>query len=278
MPRELRRLLIEPNRLSGVDGATKRVTLKPEEAHYLARVLRLRPGDPVEVVDGCGSLWRARRGEGDWLEELVSSGPRAEPLSPRLNLALALPRQEVEVVWRMACELGIDRLQPLRSERSQASGRREPVERWQALLREATEQCERLWLPTLESPRPAMHWWSDGKGWKLLATTRCPGIAALETALDQLSRDSGLPEEIRLAIGPEGGWSPAEEAFAEAQGWRPVCLGTTILRSGTAAVAGASRLVAWRELSCAASPGPSHGIHPDRPHCDDAPEGGHRRP
>jgi 16S rRNA (uracil1498-N3)-methyltransferase len=49
-----------------------------------------------------------------------------------------------------------------------------------------------------------------------------------------------------MAIGPEGGWSPAEEELAISQGWIPVSLGPTILRSSTAAVTAAALLSHWR--------------------------------
>lgn len=251
MGRELRRLLIDSARLADRTGHDGRLMLRREEEHYLSRVLRLRPGDPVAVIDGCGGLWRAVRGEGDWLEGLLPEREPEPPPCPRLCLALALPRQDVELVWRMATELGVDRLQPLLAERSQASGRRPPQERWSAVVREATEQCERLWLPRLEPPLAAAEWLSgSGVAYKLLATTRHQRLPLLECCLAELNQRPAAREDICLAIGPEGGWSPREEQLAEAAGWHAVSLGDTILRTSTAAVAGLSRLAAWRQLSC----------------------------
>jgi len=251
MVRELRRLLIDPLRLAERPGCDGRVALRREEEHYLSRVLRLRPGDGVTVIDGCGGLWQARRGEGPWLEGLQAEGDPTPPPRPRLCLALALPRQDVELVWRMATELGIDRLQPLVAERCQSTGRRPATERWSAVVREATEQCERLWMPQLEPICRAEDWWSQPADTvKLLATTRRGPLPLLETRLADQIEPPGEPSEITLAIGPEGGWSPHEEKGAEAAGWWAVCLGDTILRTTTAAVAGVSRLAAWRQLSC----------------------------
>ncbi len=251
MVRELRRLLIDPARLAERGAHQGRVPLGREEEHYLSRVLRLRPGDAVTVIDGCGGQWRAQRGEGGWLEALQSEGEPQMPPRPRLCLALALPRQDVELVWRMATELGIDRLQPLLADRCQGSGRRPARERWSAVVREATEQCERLWLPQLESPRTAEECFTASRaGLKLLATTRREQLPALEALLAQAGQPGNDLEEITLAVGPEGGWSPQEERLAEAAGWWAVGLGETILRTSTAAVAGASRLVAWRQVSC----------------------------
>lgn len=251
MVRELRRLLIDPVRLSAREKGDDRLPLRRDEEHYLARVLRLRPGDPVTVIDGCGSQWRAQRGEGAWLEALEPERDPQPPPRPRLCLALALPRQDVELVWRMATELGIDRLQPLLADRCQSSGRRPTLERWSAVVREATEQCERLWLPQLEQPRTAEECLSASRGGiKLLATTRREQLPTLEACLSHAGQPRADLEEITLAVGPEGGWSPQEERLAEAAGWCPVSLGATILRTTTAAVAGVSRLAAWRQLSC----------------------------
>lgn len=250
MAREQRRLLIDPERLAAA-GQNGTVPLRREEEHYLTRVLRLRPGDAVTVIDGCGGLWRALRGEGAWLEALEPECERSSPPRPGLCLALALPRQDVELVWRMATELGVDRLQPLQAERCQTAGRRPPLERWLTIVREATEQCERLWLPQLDAPVPALNWFREPRpGLKLLATTRRQQLPPLERCLAEQASRQADPGEVTLAIGPEGGWSPREEQLAEQAGWLVISLGDTILRTTTAAVAGVSRLAAWRQLSC----------------------------
>jgi 16S rRNA (uracil1498-N3)-methyltransferase len=61
----------------------------------------------------------------------------------------------------------------------------------------------------------------------------------------QPNRPDQSPPELRLAIGPEGGWSAEEEEAALAAGWQPVSLGGTILRTSTAAVAA----LAWLALA-----------------------------
>lgn len=244
MGRELRRLLIDPSRLIALPSGAKRLALQRAEHHYLARVLRLRPGDPVELIDGVGGLWRAVLADGSWLERVGALDRCTAVPAPALTLALGLPRREVELVWRMATELGIDRLQPLQAQRSPVE-RQPPQERWQAVLREACEQCERLWLPQLEPPVEAAKWLgSPGPGLRLLATTRRPGLPRLEQLLAPSKAEP--VDAVLLAVGPEGGWSPGEEEQAIAAGWQPLSLGDTILRSPTAAVAAASRLCAWR--------------------------------
>lgn len=263
MARERRRLLVRPERLAASAGT---VAVEPEEAHYLRRVLRLRSGDPLAVVDGRGRLWTAQLGpDGQLLLDQPLAAPLQQqaPPQPRLNLAVALPRLDADVLLRMACELGIDGLVPLRAERSVAAERLRP-QRQQAILREAVEQCERLWLPELAAEQGAAAWLErpgavEASGVKLLATTRrqgLPELAALLAGLPAAGHPDGSAATagtavVTVAVGPEGGWSPAEEAAALAAGWRPVSLGDTILRSSTAAVAAATLLVSWRRGCCA---------------------------
>jgi 16S rRNA (uracil1498-N3)-methyltransferase len=250
MARERRRLLIPAHRLG------QEIPLTPSEAHYLGRVLRLGRGQGCDVVDGAGHRWEALLEGADRLRLLQ---PQAHPLEhqpkgqPALALAVALPRQEVEVIWRMATELGIDRLQPLQAERCVVRGQW-PQDRWRSILREATEQCERLWLPELAEPQPAAAWLAQpAAGLNLLASSRGEQLPHLAQSLLASGKQG-----VCLAIGPEGGWSPAEEAIAQAHGWTLVSAGPTILRTATAAVAAAAWMVGWRALLSSSSfPGQS---------------------
>lgn len=252
MTRDLRRLLITPGRLPAAASAGAELELERQELHYLTRVLRLRPGDRFAVVDGAGKLWTALLGPADQaLLEQAPSAPLAfEPAAaPPLQLAVALPKRDAGVLLRMACELGLDRVTPLKAERSVGSDSLKP-ERAEAILREAVEQCERLWQPELESLRPAAELLGasppGGSGRGLLCTTRRPGLALLAQVLERLGGLPGSSEPLTVAIGPEGGWTPGEEASALAHGWQAVSLGSTILRCSTAAVTAAALLSHWR--------------------------------
>jgi 16S rRNA (uracil1498-N3)-methyltransferase len=273
MARELRRLLISPERLRAAAGQGQpRLTINDGEAHYLRRVLRLGRGDLVAVVDGQGQLWSAElAGDGTLLLQQPLAAPLQQQPAPQplLVLAMAVPRRDGELVWRMATEIGVDVIRPLVAEFSQvgAQGAAQgnqvwPVERWRTIVREATEQCERLWLPRLETPCNALEWLAAApEGLGLIATTRQTDLPLLE---ELLARELPPPPAnpatasiISLAIGPEGGWSERELAAAQAAGWRAVSLGEAILRTSTAAIAAVSRLAAWRQLSCASCPSPS---------------------
>lgn len=257
-----RRLLVEPERLAACAG---QLTLSAAESHYLRRVLRLRSGDRLALIDGCGGLWSARLVAATGAASEVVAAleqPLAQPLqrqpapSPLIALAVALPRQDPDVLLRMVCELGIDRIVTLQAARSVPAARFKSG-RAESILREAAEQCERLWLPSLAADQPASTWLAGAEadasaaaaglpsGLKLLATTRHQGLPSL---LDRLGEATGAerPSSVWVAVGPEGGWSPAEEGCAQAAGWTPVSLGETILRTSTAAVTAAAHLAAWR--------------------------------
>jgi len=256
MARELRRLLIPPGRLRAasagvaIEPAGRLVELEPEEAHYVARVLRFRHGDRLALIDGEGQLWSATVDEPALLrleQPLDQPLQRANRPSPAITLAMAVPKRDAELVWRMATELGATHLQPLLASRGVVrSGL--PLQRWRTIVREATEQCERLWLPQLAEPVEALAWFSRAAvGPALLATTRRQGLPRLPDLLQErlLSQGDPSPAEVRLAIGPEGGWSSAEEEAAQLAGWQPVSLGNAILRTSTAAITG----LAWLALS-----------------------------
>ena len=236
---ERRRLLLSPDRLE--QGGS--VLLNTEEQHYLRRVLRLRCGEQVDVIDGCGRLTRATLMEPQLLG-LDSSVQLIEPQpQPQLGLAVALMRRGMDEVVRMACELGIDRIQPLRCDRCVPQADHRP-ERWATIIREAVEQCERLWIPQLHEVNGLSEWIGEQDGLRLAGVTRESAAPSLGQCLRQQGNASQL---TWVVIGPEGGWTSAEQSLFDEAGVRPVQMGATILRSSTAAVAGAVELVRWRD-------------------------------
>ena len=243
---ELRRLLVEPARLDRLgegEGACL-LPLLPEERHYLRRVLRLRPGDAVAVVDGAGGVWTASLLGSDQLELSAEQNlSQREPApQPPLGVAAVLMRRGMEDWLRMGCELGLDRFQPLTSDRRVAQADHRP-QRWNVILREAVEQCERLWSPHLADLH-ALDAWCPEEGARVgFAVTREATVPLADDWLMGCSDEAG---PIWIVIGPEGGWSDRERQLADQRGWQPVSLGDSILRSSTAAVRAAVTLVSWR--------------------------------
>jgi 16S rRNA (uracil1498-N3)-methyltransferase len=252
MARELRRLLIPRQRLAAATAGA--LSLSAEESRYLTRVLRYGPGDGFAVVDGEGQLWQARLESGDRarLEQpLEKPLQRQPPPRPALVLAAAVVKRDFELVVRMAVELGVDQLVPLVCARTAVLGQLR-TDRWRTIAAEAAEQCERLWLPQIAEPTPVADLLAPASSVGYWATTRTEGLPDLAERLGN-PQDPGAdntaaasPSQVWLACGPEGGWSPEEEQQALSAGWLAVGLGSRILRSSTAAVAGMALLSSWR--------------------------------
>jgi len=247
---ELRRLLIAPDRLEHGGGA---LDLQPKEQHYLRRVLRLRPGDPCAVVDGVGHLWTAELIDGQRLAFPLGLDHPCQvtpPPAPRLGLAVVGVRRGMDALMRMACELGIDCIQPLTSEWRTPQADDRP-ERWQTIVDEAVEQCERLWTPALRPTMEVKAWWASMPDTSAcaVATTRQEGISHLTEWLSGLDRTMGgeAPEQVWITIGPEAGWSVREQEEALGSGFSAVQLGASILRTSTAAVSAATLMTTWRD-------------------------------
>jgi 16S rRNA (uracil1498-N3)-methyltransferase len=231
-------------------------------AHQIRAVLRLHPGDIVELLDNSGWVHTARLtevGKGRVAAEVV--GRRRAETEPRVRLELyqaLLKGQKMELVLQKGTELGIARFVPVLSERCVSrpgTGEMDrKLERWEAIVREASEQSGRAVLPevarmeSFESAcRKAVQ--SD-LGLIAWEGERSGGIAgALRSAgLDEAGHQdrpagaiaSGQRPTVALLIGPEGGFTPDEAALAHEAGLRVVGLGPRILRAETAALVAAT--------------------------------------
>jgi 16S rRNA (uracil1498-N3)-methyltransferase len=235
--------------------------------HHLRRVLRLADGAALTVTDGRGAVADAElRGEG--IVQLAPVRDVTAP-SPRLVLAQALSKgRRAEDAVRVACELGVDRIVPVVAERTQgrpdARAAAALVERWCAVAVAALEQSRGAHLAQVAapvvgvtaaaSPEPGALHLIAVPGAEDLPAVVASVLAAASSDASQVPDHS--PTEVVVAVGPEGGWSPAEIEGAVAAGWRAVGLGPTVLRTehaGPLAVAVAAALLGrW-------SPHPSGG-------------------
>ena len=214
------------------------VTLGPEQSHYLARVLRLRVGDPVQLFDGQGGRCRALVQEASAraarLRVVATETPAAEsPL--RVTLAQCVSASE-KMDWTVekAVELGAAAIQPLVSQRSvvrfdEARANRR-LEHWHRLIVAACMQCGRDRLPALAAPLPLADW-LQGREPGASAVVLAPGA---ELALSDFEP---LGAQVDVLVGPESGLSDDELASAQAHGFVPVGLGPRVLRTETAGLA-----------------------------------------
>jgi len=223
----------------------ERVALAGEQAHQISRVLRLKAGDRVIMLDGAGREYRVRLDDvrssavGGTVEAVQHSRPE-----PRLHLTLfqaLVPRERFETVLQKGTEVGINRFVPLWCERSivprgdQLDERR--LDRWRRIVTEAAEQCERGRVPEIASPvRFGAALEQAALGPALLAWEREAERSVrggLRTALASNQLLDGR-SSLALFVGPEGGFSPSEVEAARGAGVLTVSLGPRILRTETA--------------------------------------------
>jgi 16S rRNA (uracil1498-N3)-methyltransferase len=227
------RVYVDPPVVAG-----KRLVLEGSAANHIARVLRLRSGDPLTVFDGSGGEFGAR------IEELRKEAvvvavqehralDRESPLP--LTLAQGMSRGErMDWVIQKATELGTSRIVPVFTKRSVVRLDEKQAERklqhWRAIAVAACEQCGRNRIPELATPVDFF----DVLAADTSGSTRIVLSPAGELRIDDLKE---VAAGITVLIGPEGGLEDAEREAAIAAGFKPVRLGPRVLRTETAAIA-----------------------------------------
>ena len=240
-PRSAPRLFVEPPLAAGVA-----VTVEANQAHYLAKVMRLGEGDTVILCDDASGEWAARAlsvGKRKVVLEPVEKLRQREAVPDFWLCAALLKKDRFDLVLEKATELGVARIAPVIARRCVAD--RLNLGRARSIVTEAAEQCARTALPTLAEPL------------KLEALLRAwPADRALYFA-DELGGTPGAKAfrarsgPTALLIGPEGGFDDAERAAIRAVPQAvPISLGPRILRGETAAIAATALWMAtsgdWR--------------------------------
>ena len=260
-----------------IDG---RVRLDAEESTHCVRVLRHRAGDEISVIDGRGTLYRcvldvadARGAEAGVVEAVPGFG--AHPY--RLTMAVCPTKNIDRYEWfvEKATEIGVDVIAPVIGERSER--RVLKTERLKRIALSAAKQSLKAAVPQIAEPvsvrdfiaaAPAdalklICYCFDDVSRQLISSVLQPEAAAaaklrfahpshrVAAGPSRLqaaggygfagSTASGNAERpIMILIGPEGDFSPEEAALARENGWIPVSLGESRLRTETAAVVAAT--------------------------------------
>lgn len=233
------RFFISPDSFQG-----QQVRLVGEQAHQVAHVLRLRPGQSIIVLDNQGwecEVALAQVGRGEVIGEVVDRRPAGGEPAVALTLYQAfLKGEKWEWVLQKGTELGVTHFVPVISERTivrEAAVKPERIARWQRIVQEAAEQSGRGRLPQLVEVATLQEAAGQLARFPLamVAWEGATGCGVRE-ALAAGTR----PERVALLVGPEGGLEGGEVEMARAAGARVITLGRRILRAETAAVVGAA--------------------------------------
>lgn len=220
-------------------------TLTGEQAAHLIRVLRAQTGMEFDVVAGDRVCHAVIAGiAGDTVRFNLLAEVESDPALPITLLLSVFKFDRMEWAIEKSTELGISRIIPVitrRSEKHLAQAAPGRAERWRRIALESAKQARRSDVPVIEEAlQLKLAVAREGDALKLLlaeqerATTLRAALA--EALADPVKNTKDEFPEIRLAIGPEGGWAAEEEALFDAEGWKPVSLGPRILRAETAAV------------------------------------------
>ena len=221
--------------------------LPREASGHALRVLRLKAGDGVTLFNGDGREYHARLTSADPRSasveiESVDAPERESPL--RITLVQSLARGEkMDWIIQKATELGVARIWPVASERSEVrldSSRGEKrLDHWRAVAIAACEQCGRNVLPQISPPEAlaaklAAHPADDKETRWMLQ----PGEAT------RLRNAGSAITDVMLAVGPEGGFGDDDLGALRQAGFRALALGPRVLRTETAGLAAIAALQA----------------------------------
>ncbi|MFN0138788.1 MAG: 16S rRNA (uracil(1498)-N(3))-methyltransferase [Pyrinomonadaceae bacterium] len=210
------------------------VILSEDETRHLRDVLRLRVGDDVSVFDGLGREFKCAINAIDKKTATLSLVEEITPASPESNLELkivatVLPGDKYDLVIQKAVELGVVELTPLSTKRCEVKLKdaAKRLDRWRRIAFEASKQCGRAKLMTVNEPIEFTELLSNASDSFLLFSER--EGESFETISEC--------KKITAIFGPKGGWDDHELQDGRAKGMKVVTLGGRVLRAETAVIA-----------------------------------------
>jgi len=218
--------------LSGLASLRAECTLEGDEAHYLARVVRARPGEQVHATDGAGLVVTFEVLESRPQVRLRQVSSREQPLERELHLAVGAPEGErIDWLVEKAAELGATRLTPIDGERAAWSDWR--VGRLERLAIAGLRQSLSCHLLRLDAPIALTEWLSalPVEGERFEAARDGVSAAAHRAPAAGMSR---------IVIGPSSGFSSDERKRLSQGYFSPIAFASGRLRTETAGVVAAA--------------------------------------
>jgi 16S rRNA (uracil1498-N3)-methyltransferase len=224
------------------------LTLEPQASTHIGRALRMRSGDAITLFNGDGNSYTAAINEIGKKSVTVNvltqvTDDHESPL--QIELGIAISRGDrMDWVIQKATELGVTRITPLLTERTEVKLKGEraqkKLEHWRQVSISACEQCGRNQLPELKPLIDLNSWLSN------VSAQRKFVLHHRDTSID---KSTEVPTSVAILVGPEGGLSPTEIDVASGNKFEALTLGPRVLRTETAPLAAIAILQAtWGDM------------------------------
>jgi 16S rRNA (uracil1498-N3)-methyltransferase len=226
--------------IDAYDGVQSQVVLNEETSKHVVQVLRMKIGEELNLTDGKGSLLQCQIVDDNRKQcRVVIQSKTDNPKPPKeITIAISLLKNTNRFEWFLekATEIGVAEIIPLLCERTEKDKFR--FERLNGICISAMLQSQQTWLPVLREPVEYSKWIVESaSAQKFIA--HCEN----EETKQVLSAALLSPTDRLICIGPEGDFSTAEITLAMKNGFIPVSLGETRLRTETAGVVAATLLI-----------------------------------
>ncbi len=217
-------------RYFGKEKQENRMILEDGDMYHIRKVMRMKDGDEIEVViDGKLYLCYLENN----LDEIIIKEELKTPndfMKPVILVIPILKEQKMDLILQKATELGVTEIIPVSMKRSMVKiGEKETkkLDRWNKIMKEASEQSMRNFVPKLQSVTTFSEI-TKLEGLKLVCSTR-----EKENTFKKFLQTSSNYDKLIIVIGPEGGLDIEEEKFLQKHNFIPVTLGPRIMRVET---------------------------------------------
>ncbi len=227
-----------------INEQTKQLSFSKDESKHIVKVLRKAVGDKLQLTNGKGWLFKAEILISDIKNcvAAITSKTFQEKSNYQLHLAVAPTKMNDRYEWFLekATEIGIDAITPIICDHSERKFIKS--DRFEKILQSAMKQSLHVYIPKLNEPMLFEAFIKkEFNGQKFIAHCEETERKSLKIALQP-------NQNVTILIGPEGDFSTREIEWAINSGFLPVTLGTTRLRTETAAIVACHTVAILNEL------------------------------
>jgi 16S rRNA (uracil1498-N3)-methyltransferase len=220
------------------------VTIRGKEFRHITDVLRAKKDDKLVLITGDGTEYHSvitRAGANSLSARIVKRTRKGNEVGIYISVAIAPPKgKRMEWFVEKATELGVSEIIPVITRRSVVTPGEARIERWRRVAVAAVKQAERSVLPIIQNVQPFDEFLSASRTYPL----RFIAYEKQREGVIEEAVKKKKPSRILAVVGPEGGFGEEEISKAAEEGFIPVTLGPTKLRTETAGIVVLTRILA----------------------------------